>query len=149
MFRSMVATHEEADDLTQETFLKAYRRIHQFRHESTLYTWLYRIAVNTGINYIRRSKFGQMLTLDNLRQSAPTDDPELSPDLRQIIRKMIARLSSRQQIIVILRAYQELSFREIARILGITENAAKVNYAHALSNLRDRFNKMGVTYENL
>lgn len=149
LFRRMVATHEEADDLTQETFIKVYKNIAKFRQSSSIYTWIYRIAINTGINYLRRKRARQFVGLDSLDLHA---EDRGTNDLRgtgSLLNNAVQKLSSRQQMVIILRSYQGLSFKEIAKLMDSTENAAKVNYSHALKRLRTIFNKMGINYENL
>lgn len=149
LFRRMVASHDEADDLTQETFIKVYKNLSKFRCESTPFTWIYRIAVNTGINYLRRQKARQYVGLDyaNLKSGDNViHNSELSTHLLQ---NAIKKLSPKQQMVIILRSYQGLSFKEVANIMELTENAAKVNFSHALKNLKNVLENMGASYESM
>ncbi len=149
LFRRMVGNHAEADDLTQETFIKVYQSLPQFRQESSIQTWIYRIAINKGLNHLRRLKIRQTFGLEYADNAVEQKESGSSEAVRNFLRSAIAKLPPRQQMIIILRSFQELSFKEIAAILDITENAAKVNYSHALKNLRQAFLKMGVNYETL
>ena len=149
LFRRMVGNHAEADDLTQETFIKVYQSLPKFRQESSIQTWIYRIAINKGLNHLRRMKIRQTLGLEYADTAAEHNESKGNEAGRNLLRPAIAKLPSRQQMVVILRSFQELSFKEIANILNITENSAKVNYSHALKNLRQIFLKMGVSYANL
>jgi RNA polymerase sigma-70 factor (ECF subfamily) len=149
LFRRMVGNNAEADDLTQETFIKVYQSLSKFRQESSIQTWIYRIAINKGLNHLRRMKIRQTLGLEYADTAAEQGESKNSATGRELLRPAIAKLPPRQQMVVILRSFQELSFREIANILNMSENAAKVNYSHALKNLRQVFLKMGVSYENL
>ncbi|NLA21517.1 MAG: RNA polymerase sigma factor [Candidatus Marinimicrobia bacterium] len=149
LFRRMVGSQAEADDLTQETFIKVYKNLPKFRQESSIQTWIYRIAINQGLNYLRRMKIRQTLGLELADSAAEPDEFQSNQANRNLLRRAIAKLPPRQQMVVILRSFQELSFKEIAAVLNITENAAKVNFSHAVKNLREIFLKMGVTYENL
>ena len=147
LFRRMVTSHDEADDLTQETFIKVYKNLSKFRRESAPFTWIYRIAVNTGINYLRRQKARQYIGLDSVDLKSGDDviyDSELTNSLLQ---KAIKKISPKQQMVIILRSYQGLSFKEVAYIMDSTENAAKVNFSHALKNLKSVLENMGVSYE--
>jgi RNA polymerase sigma-70 factor (ECF subfamily) len=144
-----VGNHAEADDLTQETFIKVYQSLPQFRQESSIQTWIYRIAINKGLNHLRRLKIRQTFGLEYADNAVEQKESGSSEAVRNFLRSAIAKLPPRQQMIIILRSFQELSFKEIAAILDITENAAKVNYSHALKNLRQAFLKMGVNYETL
>ena len=149
LFRRMVANHADADDLTQETFIKVYKNLAKFRQASSVYTWIYRIAINTGINYLRRKRARQFIGLDSIDLHA---EDRGSAELRgtsSLLNQAIRNLSSKQQMVIILRSYQGLSFKEIARLMDSTENAAKVNYSHALKRLRTVFDQMGVDYESL
>jgi len=149
LFRRMVASHDEADDLTQETFIKVYKNLSKFRRESVPFTWIYRIAVNTGINYLRRQKIRQYIGLDSIDLKSGDDviyDSELTNSLLQ---KAIKKISPKQQMVIILRSYQGLSFKEVANIMDSTENAAKVNFSHALKNLKRVLENMGVSYESM
>lgn len=148
LFRKMVETHEEADDLTQDTFIKAYKNFSKFRFQSSPYTWIYRIAVNTGINYLKKKKTTQFLRLENA-ENIQSDDRQNQQGMgnNPTLRKAISKLPSKQQMVIILRSYQELPFKEIAKIMDSTENAVKVNFSHALKNLRKILNEMGYNYE--
>jgi RNA polymerase sigma-70 factor (ECF subfamily) len=149
LFRRMVDSHEEANDLTQDTFIKVYRNLSKFRGSSSIDTWIYRIAINTGLNYLRRQRARQILGLDLVERRVSDDEQPANPATSNILRRAIAKLPARQQMVVILRSYQELPFKEIAAILNMTENNAKVNYSHALKSLRRILNKMGVDYAAL
>lgn len=149
LFRRMVSSHDEADDLTQETFIKVYKNLSKFRHDSSAYTWIYRIAVNTGLNYLRRQKVRQTIGLDKVDLAAETGSSGAGDFQNRALKKVLAQLPSKQQMVVILRTYQGLAFRDIGRIMDITENAAKVNYIHALKNMRKKFDAMGVSYETV
>ena len=149
LFRRMVATHEEADDLTQDTFIKAYKNYHRFEGKSSFYTWIYRIAVNTGINYIRKNKLRKLIGLESVYDLGVSDESINSRGNRDVLRKAIAELPAKQQMVVTLRSFQEMAFKEVAAVLEISVNSAKVNFSHALNNLKNILEKMGVKYESL
>ena len=149
LFRRMVDTHDEADDLTQETFIKVYKNLSKFRQESSLFTWIYRIAINTGLNYLRRQKARQLIGLDAVPLRSDNPENPASELSSHFLRKALNRLSSKQRMVIILRAYQGLAFKDIGRLMDSTENAAKVNYSHALKNLRKTLEQMGISYETV
>jgi len=149
LFRRMVQTHDEADDLTQETFIKVYKNFSKFRFQSSPYTWIYRIAVNTGINYLRGKKVKQFFGLERIKNLQSSDNPAVSDERNAVLRQAVARLSPKQQMVVLLRSFQELPFKQIAVITDSTENAVKVNFSHALRSLREVLSNMGVNYETL
>ncbi|HVO09935.1 MAG TPA: sigma-70 family RNA polymerase sigma factor [Vicinamibacteria bacterium] len=132
-----VNDHEDANDLAQEAFLKAWRAIGRFRGESRFSTWLYRIAVNACLNHraLRRP------ATEELKDSLP--DPGRgalsaveSADESRRVREAVARLPERQRATLILKVYQELSHEEVAAVLGSSVGTVKSNLFHALANLR-------------
>ena len=149
LFRRMVQTHAEADDLTQETFIRVYQNLGTFRGEAAPATWIYRIAVNAALNYLRKQKIRHTLSLELARSVQAADEPENVHHEQILLRRALTKLPARQQMIVVLRIYQELPFREIASILNSTENAAKVNFSHAVKSLRQILIKMGVSHDHL
>lgn len=149
LFIGMVKTHEDADDLTQETFIKVHKNFSKFKGDSSIYTWIYRIAVNNGLNYIKKMKRRQYIGLENIDIKSEEKHSNISNHSKKILKKVILKLSAKQQMIIILRSFQELSYREISAIMNISENSAKVNFSHAIKNLKMKFEKMGVSYESL
>jgi RNA polymerase sigma-70 factor (ECF subfamily) len=133
-----VGNHEDASDLSQEVFLRAYRGLKGFKGHSTLATWLYRIGVNTCLNRVS-GNLRMTEPLDARPHQAVGDDPSVTlikEERRARVRAAIARLPRKQRATLILRAYQELSHREIADILGSSVGAVKANFFHALGNLK-------------
>jgi len=134
-----VRNREDAKDLTQETFIKAYNSLRSFRGESGLYTWIYRIAVNLAINFKTRSKISSFRSIDNTigiySHNSPADDI-LKNELSGKIDESVSKLPERQKMVFVLRYYDEKPYSEIAEILGTTEGGAKANYHHAVRKLR-------------
>jgi RNA polymerase sigma-70 factor (ECF subfamily) len=130
--------HEDASDLSQEVFLRAFRGLKGFRGQSSLATWLYRIGVNTCLNRVS-ANVPATEPLETRPLQAMGDDPSTSlmkDERRARVRAAIARLPRKQRATLILRTYQELSHREIAEILGSSVGAVKANFFHALANLK-------------
>jgi RNA polymerase sigma-70 factor (ECF subfamily) len=134
-----VRRHEDAADLTQEVFLRAYRGLRRFRGDAAMATWLYRIGVNVCLNQASARK-RQETPLDEAPPlKAAAGDPAsslLKSEAGARVRAAVARLPRKQRATLILRAYQGLSHREIAATLGTTVGAVKANLFHALGNLR-------------
>ena len=139
MLLKYVRNREDAKDLTQETFIKAYKSLGSFRGESGLYTWIYRIAVNLAINYRTRSKTSLFRSIDDTHgiysQNSPTD-AILKNELSGKIDESVSNLPERQKMVFVLRYYEEKPYSEIADMLGTTEGAAKANYHHAIQKLK-------------
>jgi len=134
-----VGNHEDASDLSQDVFLRAYRGLGKFRGGSSLATWLYRIGVNLCLNRVAR-KVSPTEPLDD-RQHIDTRiesaaDRVLREERAVQVRRAVATLPPKQRATLILRMYHELSHEEIAGILGSSVGAVKANFFHALGNLR-------------
>ncbi|MCM3880710.1 MAG: sigma-70 family RNA polymerase sigma factor [Vicinamibacterales bacterium] len=134
-----VGNHEDASDLAQDAFIRAFRGLERFRGQSALGTWLYRIAVNVCLNRVS-AKQPQTEPLDvrpHIDQRAIHPDSELLRGERaEQVRAAIAQLPKKQRATVILRVYHELSHEEIAGVLGSSVGAVKANFFHALGNLK-------------
>jgi len=134
-----VGNHEDASDLSQEVFLRAYRGLSSFRGGSSLGTWLHRIGVNACLNRVSVKK-PQTEDLD-ARQHVDTriespSDRVLREERGARVREAITQLPPRQRATLVLRMYQELSHEEIAGVLGSSVGAVKANFFHALGNLK-------------
>jgi RNA polymerase sigma-70 factor (ECF subfamily) len=136
--------HEDASDLAQDVFIRAYRGLRNFKGQSALGTWLYRIAVNVSLNKVgaRPAKTEPLdrLLLGNDERAASHDENAADALLRNEragqVRAAIAKLPKKQRATLILRVYHELPHEQIAGILGSSVGAAKANLFHALSNLK-------------
>ncbi len=132
-------SHEDAADVAQDVFLRAYRALASFKGEASLRTWLYRIGVNASLNRLAANPpAGEPLDAHApLADRSPDPAAQLLRDERaRQVRKAIARLPPRQRATLILRVYQELSHNEIASIVGSSVGAVKANFFHALRNLK-------------
>jgi len=134
-----MGNHEDASDLSQEVFLRAFRGLKNFKGGSTLGTWLHRIAVNTSLNRLalktpRTEPIDETQHVDTRTESA--SDRLLRDERAVKVRAALARLPKKQRAALILRTYQELSHQEVANVLGTSVGAAKANVFHALQNLK-------------
>jgi RNA polymerase sigma-70 factor (ECF subfamily) len=139
-----VGNHEDASDLAQDVFIRAYRALRTFKGQSSLGTWLYRIAVNVSLNKVA-AKAPKHEPLDRVllahdERAASLDENAADALLRHEragqVRAAIAKLPKKQRATLILRIYHELPHEQIAAILGSSVGAAKANLFHALSNLK-------------
>jgi RNA polymerase sigma-70 factor (ECF subfamily) len=133
--------HEDAADLTQDTFVRAWKALGTFRGEARFSTWIYRIAVNVSLNRVsvktpRTDTVDFDLVAD---QREPAPGAALDVQQRQaIVRRAVESLPPRQRAALILRTYHDLSHQEVAAIVGTSVGAVKANVFHALANLRKR-----------
>ena len=137
----LVGDPDEASDVAQDAFVRAYDKLAGFRNASGLYTWLYKITLNIGLNVLRKRKLRTFVRLSE--PSAPQlsisagQEVELSNgELRQQIDEAVADLPPKQRVIFVLRQYDELSHREIAEVVGSSEGAVRANYFHAIRKLQ-------------
>jgi len=134
-----VGNHEDASDLSQEVFLRAFRGLKTFRGHSSLSTWLYRIGVNVCLNRVSV----KTLPSEPIEREQHVDTQGESPVDRVLrheravrVRAAVARLPDKQRATLILRMYHDMSHQEIAEALGSTVGAVKANVFHALQNLK-------------
>jgi RNA polymerase sigma-70 factor (ECF subfamily) len=142
MARRYVKNDADAADVVQQAFVRAFRGLARFRGASTVRTWLYRIAINLSLNHVR----------DRAREQ-PTDDEALAARAETTratgpqriidgedqarLRAAIEALPPKQRLVLELRIYDELPFREVAELADCSENAAKVNFHYAVRRLRE------------
>jgi RNA polymerase sigma-70 factor (ECF subfamily) len=133
--------HEDAADLTQDTFVRAWKALASFRGQARFSTWLHRIAVNVCLNKVAtRSPIAEPIdaeALEDRRQPRP-GDALLADERAAQVRAAVAALPPRQREALILRTYHELSHQQVAEIVGTSVGAVKANVFHALANLRKR-----------
>jgi len=135
-----VGNHEDASDLSQDIFLRAYKGLRSFRGQSSLATWLYRIGVNVCLNRVG-AKADKITEAIDDRQFVDTRSESPSERLLKEergarVRAAIAELPRRQRATLILRMYHEMSHQEIAAVLGSSVGTVKANFFHALGNLK-------------
>lgn len=134
-----VGNHEDASDLAQDVFVRAYRGLRGFKGDSAFATWLYRIGVNVCLNRVkaRKTVFAPLAVADHADSRVERADTRLLRGERAAeVRSAIARLPDRQRATLILRVYHEMPHEQIAGVLGSSVGAVKANFFHALANLR-------------
>ena len=134
-----VGNHEDASDLSQDVFLRAYRGLRKFRGQASLGTWLYRIGVNVCLNRVSTrapavESIEERQFVDG-RAEAPSE-AILRAERSARVRAAIAQLPRKQRATLILRTYHEMSHQEIADVLGSSVGAVKANFFHALGSLK-------------
>ncbi|WP_370090545.1 RNA polymerase sigma factor [Ekhidna sp.] len=142
--RKMVIDHDDADDLVQEVFVKVWHNLGKFREDSKLYTWIYRIATNECLNFLKKKKRRFFLPIHDLEGELTeklTSNIEPSGDEVQMkLQKALLKLPDKQRIVFNMKYFDEMKFAEIAEITGTSVGALKANYHHAVKKIEDFIN---------
>jgi RNA polymerase sigma factor (sigma-70 family) len=134
--RRQVSSHEDADDVLQNTFLKVFRHLDGFEGRSEFYTWMYRIAQNEVFNFVKKNNKMKLVTLENHVEKQ--EEPHLDSDhLARSLEIAVHGLPERQQMVFRMRYYDELSYKQMAEILKVTEGALKASFHHAVKKIEE------------
>ena len=137
--RRLVISHEDADDVVQDVFIKVWQSLDKFRGESGLYTWIYRIATNEALTFLKRKKRKYLLPLvDVSRQLEETLEADVyyqGSEIEKQIQKAILTLPEKQRAVFHLRYYDEMKYEDMAKILDTTVGALKASYHHAVKKI--------------
>ncbi|MGO4822000.1 MULTISPECIES: RNA polymerase sigma factor [unclassified Flavobacterium] len=139
--RNIVLNHDDTDDVLQNTFVKIFQNLKNFKGESKLFSWMYRIATNEAISFLNQkakksgisSEALQNKTIDNLEADSYFDGNEMQISLH----KAIAALPEKQQLVFKMKYFQELKYEEISDILGTSVGALKASYHHAVKKIEN------------
>lgn len=140
--RRMVGDADDAMDLAQETFVRAWQSLSSFRGDSQVFTWLYRIATNLSLNHIRKRRVRTLLRLDDVSPAAASVQAAESPELEEnaltaLIDKAIQKLPEKQRRVFILRYFDEMPYEEMSKMLNKTVGGLKANYFHAVRKVEE------------
>ena len=138
--RSIVLTHEDADDVLQNTFLKAWKSLPTFQGKAKLSTWLYRIAINESLDFLRRQKTAALSSADadlSVANRLLADDYFDGDKSQAVLQEAIATLPDVQRTVFTLRYYDEMKYSEISEILGTSEGSLKASYHIAVQKITD------------
>lgn len=141
--RKLVTFHADADDVLQNTFIKVWTNIDTFKGESSLYTWIYRIATNESITYLqnRKKKFAKDLDavshfLTDLESDSYFDG---DAELKKLL-SVVETLPEKQQLVFKMKYFNDMQYNEIAGILGTSEGGLKASYHHAVQKIKESLN---------
>lgn len=136
--RKMVIDHDDADDLTQEVFIKIHKHIATFRNDSQLFTWIYRIATNECLNFLQRKKRRFFLRTESDLADKLYTSPYMSGDEVQLtLQKALLTLPDKQRLVFNMRYFDDLSYENIADITGTSVGALKASYHHAVRKIEE------------
>ena len=143
--RRFACSHDDANDLLQDIFIKIWTAMPAFRGDSRLYTWIYRIATNEVLNHLRKQKFKALISLDSasgILERKIDDDVYFNGDeLQRELHKAIQRLPEKQRIVFSLRYFDEMKYEEISEITDTSVGALKASYHHAYNKIKEEMQK--------
>lgn len=143
--RKMVIDHDDADDLTQETFIKVWKHLENFRQDAQLYTWLYRIATNECLNFLKSKKRKFFLPIHDVSAelSAKIDESQLinGDEIDLKLQKALLKLPDKQRLVFNMKYYDDLKYEEISQILGTSVGALKASYHLAVKKIEEYVTK--------
>jgi RNA polymerase sigma factor (sigma-70 family) len=139
--RRMVVEHEDANDVLQNVFIRVWNGLENFREDSQLYTWLYRIATNECLSYLEQQKRKSSLSFDEMESGLSNKivaDKYFDPNkLEWKLQLAIQQLPEKQRVVFTLRYYDEMPYEEMSRVLDTSEGALKASYHHAVKKIED------------
>ncbi|MBR4266670.1 MAG: sigma-70 family RNA polymerase sigma factor [Bacteroidales bacterium] len=138
--RMIVGTHEETDDILQNTFVKAWRALSNFRLDASLYTWLFRIATNESLTYLRKSNRNLSVSLDDEESnfepgSEEMETSETGDEIAEKLRQAVEKLPAKQRLVFTMKYYKEMKYEDMAVLLNTSVGALKASYHHAVKKI--------------
>jgi RNA polymerase sigma-70 factor (ECF subfamily) len=139
--RKMVIDHDDADDVTQEIFIKIHRYIQNFREDAQLFTWIYRIATNECLTFLQRKKrrfFLPIVDLESELAHKIDTSPHISGDeIQRKLQKALLKLPDKQRLVFNLKYNDDMTYEQIAEITGTSVGALKASYHHAVKKIEE------------
>jgi RNA polymerase sigma factor (sigma-70 family) len=139
--RRMVVEHEDANDILQNMFIKVWKGLENFREDSQLYTWLYRIATNESLTFIEQQKKRTEVSLNDeafgLTNKVKASEHFDANKLEWKLQVAIQQLPQKQRVVFSLRYYDEMPYVEMSKVLETSEGALKASYHHAVKKIED------------
>jgi len=137
--RKIVVNHDDADDVVQNTFLKVWGGLQNFREDSQLYTWLYRIATNEALTFLKRKKTKYFLPIIDVEQQLSNtieSDPYFDGnELQAKLQKAIVRLPEKQRLVFNMKYFDEMKYEDMSEIFGTSVGALKASFHHAVKKI--------------
>jgi len=137
--RKIVISHDDTDDVLQNTFIKVFKNIDKFNQKSKLFSWMYRIATNESITFINKRAKQRSLDITDYQQelasTLASDDFFIGNEIQLILQKAIATLPQKQQLVFNMKYFDELKYNEMSEILETSVGALKASYFHAVKKI--------------
>ena len=143
--RKIVISHDDTDDVLQNTFIKIYKNISKFKQESKLFSWMYRIATNEAITFINKRNKERKVDISEVQEhlvSTLENDIYFSgEEIQEILQKAIASLPQKQQLVFNMKYFDNIKYTQISEILGTSVGALKASYFHAVKKIESYIKK--------
>ncbi|WP_158838563.1 RNA polymerase sigma factor [Polaribacter sp. L3A8] len=137
--RKIVISHDDADDVLQNTFIKVFKNIDKFNQESKLFSWMYRIATNESITFINKRAKNRNVDISDYQQelasTLASDDFFTGDEIQVILQKAVATLPQKQQLVFNMKYFDEIKYEEMSNILETSVGALKASYFHAVKKI--------------
>jgi RNA polymerase sigma-70 factor, ECF subfamily len=144
--RKIVLNHDDSDDVLQNTFLKVWKNLDSFREESSLFTWIYRIATNESLTFINSQKRSQAIPFqdvsDYLKNRMEADEYFDGTDIQKKLQQAILTLPEKQRLVFNMRYFEELPYQKMSDILDTSVGALKASFHHAAKKVEEYFTKL-------
>ncbi len=139
--RKIVMDHDDADDVLQNTFVKVWRSIDKFREESSLYTWLYRIATNESLTFITSNKKRSLIPMNDtsefLMNNLVSDAYFEGDDIQMRLQEAILKLPEKQRIVFNMKYFEEMKYEDMSEVLDTSVGALKASFHHAAKKVEE------------
>lgn len=144
--RRMVINHDDTDDILQNTFMKAWMSLENFRGDARLSTWLYKIAINESLSHLEKERRRNNISLDDeeslLVNMIEADEYFDGDELQKQFRKAIASLPEKQRLVFNMRYFDQMKYEQMSEVLGTTVGALKASYHHAVKKIEQYFSEI-------
>lgn len=141
--RKIVISHDDADDILQNTFIKIWKGLDGFREDSKLYTWLYRIATNESLTFLKQKKTKYLLPIvdyeNQLKETLQSDEHFNGTEIQLKLQKAILKLPEKQRVVFNMKYFEEMKYDDMAEILKTSVGALKASYHHAVKKIENYF----------
>ena len=139
--RKMVLSHDDANDILQDVFIKAWTNIDNFRGESKLTTWLYRIAINESITFLNKKRNQNNVSVDDensfLLNTLESDEYFDGDEAQKLLQQAVLTLPDKQRLVFQMKYFDEMKYEEMSDILGTSVGALKASYHHAVKKIEN------------
>lgn len=137
--RKIVISHDDTDDVLQNTFIKIFRGIDNFKQDSKLYSWMYRIATNESLTFLKKRAKERNVDITEIKQdlvtSLSSDDWFTGDEIQRILQEAVAKLPEKQQLVFNMKYFDNMKYDEISKILDTSVGGLKASYFHAVKKI--------------